>query len=149
MNAGFIQDPAKTHVNLIAMNNQETPRTNAQYKEYSRRDNGVQCVEIDFARQLERELIFANEKLSRLSRIIDIAESINNGKTEQEVAASATFNEAMAMTNTEFVEKELKRAKLLAKVLYLALANDGIRSNNSLTHAARNSALRMFREEME
>ena len=39
---------------VIAITN--TPRTDAQYKEYARRDNDVKCVDIDFARQLEREL---------------------------------------------------------------------------------------------
>ena len=34
----------------------DTPRTDAQYKEYARRDNEVKCVSIDFARELEREL---------------------------------------------------------------------------------------------
>jgi len=33
----------------------DTPETDAQYKEYARRDNNVQCVDIDFARKLERE----------------------------------------------------------------------------------------------
>ena len=40
----------------------ETPRTDAQYKEYARRENQVKCVEIDFARQLERELNEANKE---------------------------------------------------------------------------------------
>lgn len=32
-----------------------TPETDAQYKEYARRDNNVKCVDIDFAYKLERE----------------------------------------------------------------------------------------------
>jgi hypothetical protein len=34
----------------------DTPRTDAQYKEYARRDNDVKCVDIEFARTLERDL---------------------------------------------------------------------------------------------
>ena len=41
-----------------------TPRTDAQYKEYARRDNDVKCVDIDFARKLEQELRQAREELA-------------------------------------------------------------------------------------
>ena len=34
----------------------QTPLTDAQYKEYSRRDNNVKCVDINFARSLELKL---------------------------------------------------------------------------------------------
>lgn len=37
------------------MNNASTPETDAQYKEYARRDDKVKCVDINFARKLERE----------------------------------------------------------------------------------------------
>ena len=37
------------------MNNTPTPETDAQYKEYARRDDKVKCVDINFARKLERE----------------------------------------------------------------------------------------------
>ena len=37
------------------INQTPTPETDAQYKEYARRDNNIQCVAIDFARKLERE----------------------------------------------------------------------------------------------
>ena len=60
----------------------------------------------NFARTLERELNEASGKLSKLSRMIDIAGQANDAATEAEVANSATFAEALAHTNTEMVEAE-------------------------------------------
>jgi hypothetical protein len=48
------------------MSETQTPRTDAQYKEYARRDNAVKCVDIDFARQLERELAEAKATIETL-----------------------------------------------------------------------------------
>ena len=44
-------------------NQTPTPETDAQYKEYARRDNNVKCVDIDFARKLERERDEARREL--------------------------------------------------------------------------------------
>lgn len=65
--------------------------------------------------ELERELMEANSKLSKLSRMIEIAGHANDAASEAEVANSATFLEAMAHTNTEMVEAE--RDQLRAEVL--------------------------------
>lgn len=111
----------------------DTPRTDAQYKEYARRDNEVKCVYIDFARTLERELGEANAKLSKLSRMIDIAGQANDAASEAEVANSATFLEALAHTNTEMVEAE--RDQLCAEVERLRAW--GSRRDEEMQHQAK------------
>lgn len=87
----------------------DTPRTDAKRDEL----NAADCTSaeyltgfMDFARQLERELQEANNKLAKLSRLIDLAEKANDAQTEIEVACSATFAEALAYQNAELLKQE-------------------------------------------
>jgi uncharacterized small protein (DUF1192 family) len=61
--------------------------------------------------KLKSELNEAKAKLSKLSRMIDIAGQANDAASEAEVANSATFAEAMAHTNLEMVEAERDQLK--------------------------------------
>jgi len=98
----------------------DTPRTDTEeIEQYSRRNTILSLG--GFARTLERELAEANAKLSKLSRMIDIAVQANDAASEAEVANSATFTEALAHTNTEMVEAE--RDQLKAEVERLKEVN--------------------------
>lgn len=50
--------------------NAPTPRTDAQYKEYARRDNMVKCVGIEHARHLERENNYLREVMEKMARAL-------------------------------------------------------------------------------
>lgn len=67
------------------------------------------------------ELKLANEKLAKLSRMIEIAERDNDGMTDAEVAVSASFAEAMAITAGQMAEEERDRWREMAR----ELANNG------------------------
>jgi len=149
----------------------DTPRTDAiiGQREFGSLPDSEYCA---LARTLERELAEANAKLSKLSRMIDIAVQANDAASEAEVANSATFTEALAHTNTEMVEAERDQLKAelvartierdalhgtvmklildaekwhaVARELSMALGNDGVETNNDLSELARNNALASF-----
>jgi hypothetical protein len=92
----------------------DTPRTDAEVKYFNSHWSrwSIELIAmVGFARDLERELSEANSKLSKLSRIIEIAGQANDAASEMEVANSATFLEALAHTNTEMVEAERDQLK--------------------------------------
>lgn len=91
------------------------------------------------------ELEFANAKLATLSRLIDLARNCDDAKSEAKLAASASFSEALAYTNSELLEKELDEWKAVAHILHHALANDGIQANNPLSNNMRMTALKLFK----
>lgn len=101
-------------------------------------------ISLDDARTLERDLNTARAKLTKLSDLIALADQINDTKTDAEVAASATFNEALAQTAGTIAEEERDAWREVATQLKLALANDGMKANNPLSHLARVAALRNF-----
>lgn len=91
------------------------------------------------------ELEFANAKLATLSRLIDLARNCDDAKSGAELAASASFSEALAYTNSELLEKKLDEWKAVAHILHHALANDGIQANNPLSNNMRTAALKLFK----
>lgn len=64
-----------------------TPETDGQYKEYARRDNNVKCVDIDFARKLERERDAAR---SALSKLVDLAAELTTAVETWKAQAERT-----------------------------------------------------------
>lgn len=70
-------------------------------------------INSDFARKLERERDEALSKLVKLGRMIEIADSANDAKTEAEVALSTTFAEAMALTDRDMIAAELEEERKL------------------------------------
>jgi len=96
--------------NMTEPNQNKTPRTDAQYKEYARRDNDVKCVNIDFARQLETELAEAN-KQKRLNKY----------------TCSVCWTNSVAPASDDFDESkhwffEIDGEKLVCQVCYLTEA---------------------------
>jgi len=69
----------------------DTPRTNAQYKEYARRDDDVQCLDIDFARTLERELAEAKFSAEHRKHLLEGA-IFHREKVERELAKAQADN---------------------------------------------------------
>lgn len=65
-----------------------TPETDGQYKEYARRDNNVKCVDIDFARKLERERDAARATLTALANAkalcTELTTAVNTWKAKAE-----------------------------------------------------------------
>lgn len=76
----------------------ETPRTDAVEKNFGEVPGEM--------RKLEKELNEANRKLSQIILAVDKAEALNNASTENEIAASASFNECIAQIMLEQAEKE-------------------------------------------
>jgi hypothetical protein len=88
----------------------DTPRTDAeQVKEQA--SSGKPAISVNFARQLERELNEAQVKLKRVGRLIAISEKANSEQTDNEVAASAEFSEAVAYTQCEILEEECNQLR--------------------------------------
>lgn len=82
----------------------------------------VEMVERIVAEKLaaEKEGDEAKSKLSKLGRLIDFAQANNDASTEQEVALSASFNEAMAHENMRIIEAERNAALAALEELKLA-----------------------------
>lgn len=72
----------------------------------------------------EREVEQLKLTLSGVSRLIDFADRVNQGESDQKVASEASFKEAVAYTNLEMVEKE--RTTLLIEVERLVRSADYI-----------------------
>lgn len=71
-------------------------------------------AERDEARaQLEKERAF----IKTIQRMVDVAEQVTDAQSEQEVAASASFNEALALTTLEITERERDAAQAQADAL--------------------------------
>ena len=77
---------------------------------------------------LKAELETANRKLSKFLRLMEFAQSQDDAQTEQEIAASATFREAMAFTNSELLESENKVLLECAAVMRGVLTSCQVRS---------------------
>jgi len=75
------------------------------------------------------ELAEANRKLGKFIRLIEFAQSADDAQTEREIAASATFREALAYTNSEVLEyevEELRTANTKLKSENESLRNEGL-----------------------
>lgn len=57
------------------------------------------------------------KKMSTIMRMVDIAEQVTDAQSEQEVAASASFNEALALTTLELTEAERDEARATVAAL--------------------------------
>lgn len=66
---------------------------------------------------LHQQIQEQGQKLQTLRRLIEISEAADSGKTDAEIAASATFYEALAYTNVKLLEQE--RDELKARVAEL------------------------------
>lgn len=60
----------------------------------------------DRLEELERENAAMRAKLAFVRRLVEIADQVNATRTEQEVATSASFEEAVAYTQIETLESE-------------------------------------------
>jgi hypothetical protein len=72
---------------------------------------------IGYANQLRKELKEANTKLQTVSKAIEKAQALNDAKSDNEVAAEASFSEAMAYINAELLEKERDQWHEMAREL--------------------------------
>lgn len=92
--------------------NSDTPRTD-QIKSnlWSASQPEIITALLKHSRQLELELNAANAKLLKLYRMVEIAEQANDTQTEQQVALSASFQEALAYTRAEMLESQVKTLK--------------------------------------
>ena len=81
-----------------------TPQTDAQYKEYARRDNNVKCVDIDFARQLEQKLNEAKlwiEKSNTAQYVMQVEAERDKAKEERDELRKVV-DELAAVVRGEF-----------------------------------------------
>lgn len=93
--------------------NRPTPETDATKWTTARYGTNeyVEVVDADIARKLESERDEALGKLKVLHRLIEISQNVDDSKSETEIASSATFQEALALTNADLVEEENKQLR--------------------------------------
>lgn len=90
----------------------DTPRTDEIWEEFSTSGHINHDMVFRHARELERRLNQANEKLNRVAKLVDIASDFSASRSDNEIATSATFLEAVAYTNCEMLQAELDKANL-------------------------------------
>lgn len=105
----------------------------------------AQAAKMDYM-NVEKKAEEAHAKLAKLSRMIDLSQAATDRQSEAEVAASASFNEALAITAGQITEDERDAWRECARELHLALSNDGVETNNPMSKVARDLALLHFKD---